>query len=337
MQRLHFLFIRTRFLRQVLPRDYNLGFGGFSAAQDATSTVNSPIDSPVGTTDSRPLISWIFNDEGSLAAYHEAYDRFIREWIESGWLTEEISKVHDMILSYVENDPSAFYTTEEFEKAVDTLKTFCSRRAESIRGQLEGTIPSTTQGQRADSSSLIDASGISTADMGKMDNGNNQAGVPGGGMLSGMPDMGSMPDFNSGTSFQGMPDMGSFQNTDSGTALQGIPDMSSMPDFSSGTSFPGMPESSAGTEAKGNLTTGETTEVPAVSAEEDPKEKAADPNEQKGPPEGFSGGPSAGGFPGGGSFSGGGYRSEIWIWTAVCAAALLAAVLIIRKTRDHNS
>ena len=75
-----------------------------------------------------------------------------------------------MISSYVESDPSAFYTAEEFEKAVDTLKTFCTKHAESIRGQLEGTIPSTTQGQRADSSSLIDASEISTADMGKMDN-----------------------------------------------------------------------------------------------------------------------------------------------------------------------
>ena len=36
--------------------DYNLAFGGFSASTDATSTVNSPIDSPVsgGTVESRP-------------------------------------------------------------------------------------------------------------------------------------------------------------------------------------------------------------------------------------------------------------------------------------------
>ena len=28
---------------------------------------------------------------------------------------------------------------------------------------------------------------------------------------------------------------------------------------------------------------------------------------------------------------------DTWIWTAVCAAVLLTAVLIIRKTRDHNN
>jgi len=227
--------------------------------------------------------------------------------------------VHDLISPYVESDPSAFYTAEEFEKAVDTLKTFCAKRAESIRGQLEGTIPSTTQGQRTDSSSLVDASEISTADMGKMDTGNNQGGGPGGDMPSGMPDMDSIPDMSQGT----MP--------------QGMQDMSAMPDFGSGTSFPGMPGSSTGTEAKENLPSEETTEAPTASAEADSKEKSADSAGQQGPPEGFTGGPPEGGFPGGGSFSGGGYSPEIWIWTAVCAAVLLAAVLIIRKTRNHNN
>ena len=298
----------------IIPWDYNLAFGGFSAGQDATSTVNAPIDSPVssGTTDSRPLISWIFNDEESLTAYHETYDRFISECIESGWLEKEISRVYDLIASYVESDPSAFYTAEEFEKAVDTLKTFCAKRAESIRGQLEGTIPTTTQGQRTDSASLVDASEISTADMGKMDNGNNQGGGMPQGMPSGMPDMNSLPDMST------------------------MPDMSSMPDFSSGTAFSGMPGNSTevnnvpqtGTQELPTTTeTAETTEAPAAAAEA----------EQKKPPEGFNGGLPGGDFPGGGSFSGGGYSSSIWIWTMACAAALLAAILIIRKTGSHNN
>ena len=135
----------------IIPWDYNLGFGGFSASTDATSTVNSPIDSPVsgGTADSRPLIAWIFTDEEALAAYHEAYDRFISENIESGWLTEEITRVQELITPYLEKDESAFYGMEDFSKAVETLQTFCAKRGESIRGQLEGTIPSTSQGQRS--------------------------------------------------------------------------------------------------------------------------------------------------------------------------------------------
>ena len=283
----------------ILPWDYNLAFGGFAASEDATSTVNFPIDNPVssGTTDSRPLISWIFNDEESLAAYHEMYDRFISEWLETGWLDEEIDRVYEMIKPYVESDPSAFYTTEEFEKAVSTMKTFCARRAESIRGQLEGTIPSTTQGQRTDSASLIDASEISTADMGKMDNGNNQ----GGGMPSGMPDMGSMPDFGSGMT------------------------------------FPGMPGSGAGTGTAETPATDEAAEIPAADTGSGGTEESTVSPGEKAFPEGFSGEPPDGGFPGGESFSGGGYSSDIWIWTAGCAATLLAAVLIIRKIRNHNN
>ncbi|MBO4883671.1 MAG: CotH kinase family protein, partial [Clostridia bacterium] len=157
----------------IIPWDYNLAFGGFSAGTNATSTVNSPIDSPVssGTTDSRPLIAWIFSDEDSLAAYHETYDRFIAEYVESGWLAEEIERVKEMISPYLEKDESAFYDMDAFEKATDTLQTFCQKRGESIRGQLDGTIPSTTQAQRTNSAALVDASDISTADMGSMNGG----------------------------------------------------------------------------------------------------------------------------------------------------------------------
>ena len=50
-------------------------------------------------------------------------------------------------------------------------------RAESIQGQLDGTIPDTSEGQAADSSSLIDGTGIDTSVMGRM----NGGGGPGDG------------------------------------------------------------------------------------------------------------------------------------------------------------
>ena len=118
--------------------------------------MNSPIDNPVssGTTESRPLIAWIFTDEEALEQYHETYSRFISECIESGWLEGEISRVQEMITPYLEKDSSAFYTMEEFEKAVNTLKAFCVKRGESVRGQLEGTIPSTSSEQRSSDARL---------------------------------------------------------------------------------------------------------------------------------------------------------------------------------------
>ena len=293
----------------IVPWDYNLAFGGFAASTDATSTVNSPIDSPVsgGTTDSRPLIAWIFSDEDALARYHEVYDRFITENIESGWLAEEISRVQAMITPYLEKDESAFYTMDEFSKAVETLQTFCAKRGESIRGQLEGTIPSTSAEQQK-ATTLIDASEISTADMGSMNSTNGGGGFgggPGGEMPSGMPDM-SQGGF---TMPAGMP---------GGTGTEG-----------DGGSFGG----STGTGAQP-----ETSVQPETSAQ---PEASAQPAESTQPAAGAQPG---GGFPGGGNFPGGDFmgttqadRTGQWIWTAACAALLLAAILIIRRAGNHNN
>ena len=54
-------------------------------------------------------------------------------------------------------------------------------RGESVSGQLDGTIPSTDDGQKADSSTLIDGSGIVLSVMGSMSMGGGEGiGVPGG-------------------------------------------------------------------------------------------------------------------------------------------------------------
>jgi carboxyl-terminal processing protease len=59
-------------------------------------------------------------------------------------------------------------TYEEFEKGIATLKDFCLLRAESVKGQLNGTIGSTTDTQKTET--LIDAESININDMGSMGN-----------------------------------------------------------------------------------------------------------------------------------------------------------------------
>ncbi len=313
----------------ILPWDYNLGFGGFSASGSATSTVNSPIDSPVssGTTDSRPLISWIFSDEEALAQYHEVYSQFIAECIESGWLESEIARVQAMISSYVENDPTAFYTMDEFNKAVETLQTFCAKRGESVRGQLEGTIPSTSSEQRS-SSALIDASEISTADMGSMNSSS------GGGM--------SMPGGGGGFS---RPGSSGDSSSDSGSFT--MPDMSS---FNPGSMADGFAASGGGPAVTGTDATAQPEQTaPADSTTAQPEESASAESTTEKPSResrgGFSqGGGMSGGMPGGMSFPGGGFggfeqqadQTGLWIQAAVCAAALIAAILVVMKARNHN-
>ena len=68
---------------------------------------------------------------------------------------------------------------------METLEQFCELRVQSVLGQLDGTIPSTTDGQSGDDSNLINASDISISDMGSM----NMGGGPGGGP-GGSPNMG---------------------------------------------------------------------------------------------------------------------------------------------------
>ena len=84
-----------------------------------------------------------------------------------------------MIAPYVEKDPTKFCTTEEFEIGIDTLKEFCLLRAESIRGQLDGSIGSTTESQS--SATFIQAGHLNISDMGNMgmgfgEKGNRQPG-----------------------------------------------------------------------------------------------------------------------------------------------------------------
>lgn len=157
----------------MIPWDYNLAFGGFQGSEDATALVNYPIDTPVsgGTVDSRPMLAWIFADEEYTELYHQYFDQFITGYFESGYFTLMMAETKALIAPYVEKDPTKFCTYEEFETGIDTLEQFCLLRAESVRGQLEGTIPSTEEGQNQDASTLVDASAITISDMGSMNNG----------------------------------------------------------------------------------------------------------------------------------------------------------------------
>lgn len=154
----------------MIPWDYNLAFGGFESNTDATSMVNYPIDTPVsgGDIESRPMLAWIFADETYTELYHSYFAQFISDYFDSGYFEQMIDDTKTLIAPYVEQDTTKFCTYEEFETGIETLKQFCLLRAESVNGQLNGTIPSTTDGQRQQQASLIDASSISISDMGTM-------------------------------------------------------------------------------------------------------------------------------------------------------------------------
>ncbi|MBP5702740.1 MAG: hypothetical protein J6W85_09880, partial [Lachnospiraceae bacterium] len=76
--------------------------------------------------------------------------------------------------SLVESDPTAFYTYDEYTVASDILYEVIKLRAESVTGQLDGTIPSTDEGRKQDTSAQIDASDIDPQLMGTMNMGGNR-------------------------------------------------------------------------------------------------------------------------------------------------------------------
>ncbi|MGN0655865.1 MAG: CotH kinase family protein [Ruminiclostridium sp.] len=148
----------------MIPWDYNLAFGTFNGG-NAKSQVNSPIDSPVsGGMSDRPMVSWIFSSE----EYTEIYHARLSELIENRDFEALIDRTAALISPYVEKDPTKFCTYDEFEKGVAAIKEFCILRAESIKGQLSGAIPSTEEGQSADSSALVDTGSLNLSDMGNM-------------------------------------------------------------------------------------------------------------------------------------------------------------------------
>ncbi len=157
----------------MIPWDYNLAFGGFLSEDSATSLVNYPIDSPVssGTVESRPMLAWIFQDDSYTQLYHQYFTRFIVDTFDNGTFLSMMDQVVELISPYVQKDPTKFCSYEEFQTGVSTLEQFCTLRAQSITGQLDGSIPSTSDDQLADPSSLIDASNLSINAMGSMSSG----------------------------------------------------------------------------------------------------------------------------------------------------------------------
>ncbi len=171
----------------MIPWDYNLGFGTFGG-KDATSTVNTPIDAPVsGGSSDRPMLNWIFENE----EYTELYHQYFSEFTATVDIAGIIDNAYNLIKSYVEKDPTAFYSFQEFELGVETLRQFCQLRSESISMQLEN-------GKTASDMNYADASAITLSDMGSMEGG---AGGFGGDMPKNMPegfDPSNIPDGFSG-------------------------------------------------------------------------------------------------------------------------------------------
>ena len=160
----------------IIPWDYNLALGGMSGSS-ATSVANEAIDNAFAGTD---FFDTLMEDETYHAQYYEYLRRLVDEYINGGGFDEFYNRVRGQIDALVEADPNAFYSYDEYLEAVETLYELVKLRGESISGQLDGTIPSTSA-EQSGSDALIDASHIDLEVMGSMDIGGGGGGFSFGG------------------------------------------------------------------------------------------------------------------------------------------------------------
>lgn len=156
----------------VLPWDYNMAWGGFQSGS-ASSVVNFPIDTPVSgvTMESRPLISMLLAQEDYLARYHSYLQELLDAYFANGAWEETITALDQRIGDYVANDQTAFCSYENYQTAVSALKTLGVLRVQSVQGQLDGSIPATTETQQENPGALVQTGTLQLSDLGSMNGG----------------------------------------------------------------------------------------------------------------------------------------------------------------------
>ncbi|MFR0778877.1 MAG: CotH kinase family protein [Zhenhengia sp.] len=158
----------------MLPWDYNLSFGTFQGGS-STAVINFPIDTPVSgvSLEERPIIGKLLEVSEYKEAYHNDLESAIASYFESGLYEKRIDQLDVLIGDYVREDATAFYSYDEYRASLPVLKAFGRLRAQSIRGQLEGIIPSTTETQKNEQEKLIQADSINLSLLGSQNNREN--------------------------------------------------------------------------------------------------------------------------------------------------------------------
>ena len=159
----------------ILPWDYNLAFGTYALGmtdpiRDPNIIINYPIDTPAegSVMLNRPLYHNLMKNNGYFARYHTYFDTLISAYFESGLFEERLAQIEEMIAPYVEKDPTAYCSYEDHQLAVETFQTVCLLRAQSIRGQLDGSLPSTLR-EQSENTARVDASSVDLRDLGDFD------------------------------------------------------------------------------------------------------------------------------------------------------------------------
>ncbi len=144
------LYINETGRATIIPWDYNYSFGVYGLGS-ASDVINFDIYNPVinTTLKDRPLLNVILQNDEYKALY-EKYLNDITIIASDGGTTSDgdtyeennfatiLNKYNKLLNNIYENDPTAFYTLDEYNKATTSLKELIEQRSEAVLNQLNG-------------------------------------------------------------------------------------------------------------------------------------------------------------------------------------------------------
>lgn len=176
-----------------IPWDYNLAWGGYPedeemegedmlgqseelrlptnagmrSEEETCKIVNFPIDTPfLADVSKRTFFMKLLANETYKARYYYYLNVLCNEYIKGGEFAKILSTIENEVGEIAGTEANAFYTNEQFHKAKQTLRIVLERRAESVLGQINGTIPSTWESQKAQPQKLISSDDINLQELG---------------------------------------------------------------------------------------------------------------------------------------------------------------------------
>lgn len=119
----------------LLPWDYNLALGGMGMGS-ASAVINDDVEDPFSGTD---FFDALLENEEYRAQYHEYLTKLCEEYVQGGGAEAFFKQTREQIDELVQTDPTAFYSYEEYETAVETLQEAVALRSEAVESQLSGS------------------------------------------------------------------------------------------------------------------------------------------------------------------------------------------------------
>ena len=135
--------------------------------EDVSKIVNFPIDTPfTSKLSKRTFFMNLLANEAYKARYYHYLNVLCNQYIKGGGFKKTVDTINKEIGSFVGTEENAFYSNNRFYKAMQTFDTLLQKRAASVLGQINGSIPSTWDAQKAESEKLINSDDINLSDLG---------------------------------------------------------------------------------------------------------------------------------------------------------------------------